>query len=243
MSTLTQGTQVYCLAPTKANPAVFEVFEIEDATAFTPGGNPKDQIDVTSLSETEARKYKKGLGTPASASLTVNADSQKASHVRLWELHESSTDENLKFTIGWSDGSDVTPSIINSGRVVSINVTAHGSGYVTAPAVSISGGGGSGATGQAVIDAGEVVGILITNRGNGYTSTPTVTLSGGSGTGATATVIIAQAPDFSLPNSRTWFTFEGYISDFPFDFQANALVSTAVTIQRSGKGNWTQKSA
>lgn len=244
MAALTQGTQVYCLAPTKANPAVFEVFEIECATAFNPGGNPKDQIDVTELSETEARHYKKGLSTPASASLTINADPKKASHIRLWELYEdTTTEENLKFAIGWSDGKNIVPSLINSGRVISIAVTAGGSGYTTAPTVAISGGGGSGATAQAVIDSGEVVGILITNRGSGYTSTPTVTLTGGAGTGATAVATVAQAPDFGLPNTRSWFTFEGYISDFPFDFQANTVVTTAATIQRSGKGTWTRKSA
>ena len=39
---------------------------------------------------------------------------------------------------------------------------------------------------------------------------------------------------FVLPTTRTWLTFAGYISDFPFDFQANTLVSVAMTVQQSG---------
>lgn len=46
---------------------------------------------------------------------------------------------------------------------------------------------------------------------------------------------------FDLPNTRTWFTFRGYVSDFPFDFAANTVVSTAATIQRSGGSAWIPK--
>ncbi|WP_345956581.1 phage tail tube protein [Pseudomonas fulva] len=48
--------------------------------------------------------------------------------------------------------------------------------------------------------------------------------------------------DFDLPKTRTWFTFTGYVSDFPFDFAGNAVVSTAATIQRTGGSAWTKKS-
>lgn len=46
---------------------------------------------------------------------------------------------------------------------------------------------------------------------------------------------------FVFPTTRSWLPFEGYISDFPFDFQTNTLVSSAVTIQRSGLAPWIQK--
>jgi len=57
----------------------------------------------------------------------------------------------------------------------------------------------------------------------------------------------AEAPtlgsggDFDLPETRTWFTFEGYVSDFPFDFAQNSLVTSEVTIQRSGGSTWIPK--
>lgn len=47
--------------------------------------------------------------------------------------------------------------------------------------------------------------------------------------------------DFVLPTSRTWFIFEGYVSDFPFDFAANTVVTTQATIQRSGGSAWIRK--
>lgn len=45
----------------------------------------------------------------------------------------------------------------------------------------------------------------------------------------------------TLPESRTWFTFRGYVSDFPLDFSANSVVTTAATIQRSGGSAWIPK--
>lgn len=47
--------------------------------------------------------------------------------------------------------------------------------------------------------------------------------------------------DWVLPSTRTWFTFDGYISDFPFDFAQNAVVATQVSIQRTGAAAWTKK--
>lgn len=69
--------------------------------------------------------------------------------------------------------------------VQSVTVSNGGSGYVGAPVVSITGGGGSGATGYAVMDSTgtQVVSIVITNPGTGYTSAPTITLLGGGGSG------------------------------------------------------------
>lgn len=46
---------------------------------------------------------------------------------------------------------------------------------------------------------------------------------------------------FELPATRTWFTFDGYVSDFPFNFALNAVVTTTVTIQRTGGSAWIKK--
>ena len=45
------------------------------------------------------------------------------------------------------------------------------------------------------------------------------------------------------PTDRTFYVFQGYPADFPFDFQANAVVTTSASIQRTGKGSWLTKSA
>ncbi|WP_444931509.1 phage tail tube protein [Microbulbifer sp. ZKSA004] len=49
--------------------------------------------------------------------------------------------------------------------------------------------------------------------------------------------------EWTLPSTRTWFTFEGYVADFPFDFQQNTLVTGEMSIQRSGGSAWTAKSS
>ncbi|MCO1336741.1 hypothetical protein MO867_20650 [Microbulbifer sp. OS29] len=52
-----------------------------------------------------------------------------------------------------------------------------------------------------------------------------------------------DSKNFTLPVSRTWFTFEGYVADFPFDFQQNSLVTGEMSIQRSGGSAWTPKAS
>ena len=49
--------------------------------------------------------------------------------------------------------------------------------------------------------------------------------------------------DFILPATRTFFTFQGYLSDVPFDFAANTVVTSTVAIQRSGPGVLVPKAA
>ncbi len=81
-----------------------------------------------------------------------------------------------------------------------IRVTNGGSGYTSAPTVTITGGGGSGATATATISGGQVTAVTVTNQGSGYTSLPSVTLNnaGTGGTGATVTRHGVFAPTFSM---------------------------------------------
>ena len=71
----------------------------------------------------------------------------------------------------------------HSNGILTIPVTTQGSGYTTAPAVTISApaAGGVQATATAVlgtgVNAGKVVSITITNPGTNYTSNPTVTIA------------------------------------------------------------------
>jgi len=242
MSILSQGTQIYALVPKSANPAQFEILEIECATAFSPGGNPADQIETTCLSET-VRSYMRGLRTPGQASLTLNADPRNASHVRLHQLAEDDSIESIRWAVGWSDGKGIAPTVGPAGALQALNLTNPGTGYTSAPTVALTGGGGSGATATAQVADGKVTGFTITNAGTGYTSAPSVALTGGAGSGAAATAVVSDEPDFVLPSTRTWFLFDGYVSDFPFDFAANTVVTTAATIQRSGGSAWIRKAA
>lgn len=242
MSILSQGTQIYALVPTSGNPSIFEVMEIECATAFSPGGNPADQIETTCLSET-VRSYMRGLRTPGQATLSLNADPRNASHVRLHQLSEDDSIESIRWVVGWSDGKGIAPNVGTSGSLAAISLADGGAGYTSAPVVAITGGGGTGATATAIVSGGEVTGFNITNPGSGYTSPPTIALTGGGGSDAAASAVLGDGDDFVLPPTRTWFLFDGYVSDFPFDFAANAVVTTAATIQRSGGSAWIRKTA
>ena len=78
--------------------------------------------------------------------------------------------------------------VIGSGSLRDIQVTDGGFGYQAPPGVTITGGGGTGATAVSILsDTGysvngvtyfPVVGVRITNPGTGYTSAPTITVSG-----------------------------------------------------------------
>lgn len=68
-------------------------------------------------------------------------------------------------------------AVVSFGFVVNITVDTGGSGYTTPPAVTITGGGGSGASATATVSGGAVTAITIVNNGSGYTSPPTVTVA------------------------------------------------------------------
>jgi len=68
-------------------------------------------------------------------------------------------------------------SVLTLDAVSSIKLYNNGAKYTSAPTVTISGGGGTGATAVTTINSiGQVSGITITANGSGYTSTPTVTI-------------------------------------------------------------------
>jgi len=80
----------------------------------------------------------------------------------------------------------------NGFKVVGINIYDGGSKYTFPPTVTITGGGGTGATARAYLGAGKVVKIIVTNPGSGYLSAPTVTISGSGADDSTTAVASAQ---------------------------------------------------
>lgn len=88
-----------------------------------------------------------------------------------------------------------------------VQVTNGGSGYITAPTVGFSGGGGSGAAATAVIQNGQVVAVVMTAAGTGYTTAPSVTFTGGLGSGAAAVAqIINGSIPTEIPTKLMWYT-------------------------------------
>ena len=76
-----------------------------------------------------------------------------------------------------------------NGGIENIIVNNGGTGYTSAPTVTIT-GDGQNATATATVSNGSVVSITITDNGSNYTYA-TVTLSGGGGTGASVEAIIS----------------------------------------------------
>ena len=116
----------------------------------------------------------------------------------IWKyMYTVTTSNALKFltndyipvqTLASDDGTDqwdVQQAAVNGGINV-IKVTAGGSGYVTAPAVTIT-GDGTGATANCTITANAVTRVTVTNVGTGYTRA-TVTFASGA---AAATAVIS----------------------------------------------------
>jgi uncharacterized repeat protein (TIGR01451 family)/fimbrial isopeptide formation D2 family protein len=100
---------------------------------------------------------------------------------------------------------DVLPATLRYGglprnSVAGFTIVSGGSGYTSAPTVSITGGGGSGATATASISGGSVVAVTIVTAGNDFTSVPTVNLSGGGGAGASVTAVLAHPLTATAPS-------------------------------------------
>lgn len=236
MSVLAQGTHIFFLDTSGGTPVVTRA---ECATNFTPGGDPADQIEDTCLEDSE-RSYKSGLRTPGQATMGLNADPKIDSHIALYNLSRMNPSPKIPWAVGWSDGVG-TPGY--GSPVKSVSVDAGGSGY-SSPTVTFSDPEdpkGKAATGTATVEGDAITEIVITDPGSGYRAAPTVTISG-SGTGATVTATLDEV-DLVVPDTRTWFKFRGYVSDFPFDFSQNTVVTTEVSIQRSGDSKWIKKAS
>jgi hypothetical protein len=86
-------------------------------------------------------------------------------------------------TPGSTPGTAAPIAVLSGTTVGSISLGYAGHGYTAAPTVTISGGGGSGATATAAITSGAVSSYTVTAAGSGYTSVPTVVVSPPAGVG------------------------------------------------------------
>ena len=84
-------------------------------------------------------------------------------------------------------GSGEGGTVLVPGTIISVNVTAGGTGYTTATATA---SGGTGAVLTPVISGGVITGVTVVNGGSGYTNGGAVTITG-DGTGAAATLVTA----------------------------------------------------
>lgn len=112
-------------------------------------------------------------------------------------------------TAGYSEW-DGAVFVKAGGVSPNIIVTAVGSGYSSAPSVTISGGSGSGATAVASVAGGSVTAVTLTAAGTGYKAGDTLTVTfGGPGTGAAATAKVW--PILVFPNLSSIAVFQGRV--------------------------------
>ena len=78
------------------------------------------------------------------------------------------------------------------GYVKTVTILNGGTGYTSAPTVTVT-GVGTGASLTANISGGKVVSVTINNSGENYTSATNISFSGGGGSGAVATAQVADA--------------------------------------------------
>jgi hypothetical protein len=109
-------------------------------------------------------------------------------------------DSGVRTLWATNNGVGTAPEIISylasvtvSSPITGAVITSGGSGYTSAPAVTISGSGGTGATASATISGGKVTAVNILTPGSGFTASPSVSFNN-TGTGgklAAATAVIA----------------------------------------------------
>ena len=130
---------------------------------------------------TSATSFATTAGTVTSGAVPVNFSQFNN------KLYYTDGASNLHFTDG-------TTTYRQGTSVLAITVTNDGTGYGSAPTVTIGAPNlayGTTASATATVASNKVTGITVTNAGSGYTSAPTVTITGGGGSGATATASVS----------------------------------------------------
>ena len=129
-------------------------------------------------------------------------------------------------------------NLVKVGSVASITLGSGGTGYTSAPNVTIGAPnqtGGVQATATAALTSNVVTSITLTNRGTGYTSVPNVTISGGGGSGANATAVLFNQNGTAIQSfsGRVWIANDRTLyysaSDSYYDFNSVSAGNQTLT--------------
>jgi hypothetical protein len=163
-----------------------------------------------------------GGGSGATATVSIDDANPIGKLIRNDDEYDSSyfsgTNGVGAFAAKWAGiaGNSLKVAVADVGNftassVASIAVTAGGSGYSSAPTVTMSTSTVTGGTAAATatLSGAAVSAITVTYPGFGYTSAPTVTISGGGGSSATATATLSTAWTYAsnfdyTPGSTTY---------------------------------------
>jgi len=127
-----------------------------------------------------------------------------------------------------TSGTSATVDGLSTQRMT-INVTPPGgSGYVNAPWVSLSGGGGTCGIPTATVSGGAVTGIAVSGC-TGFTSPPTVTITPGSG--ATASATLSETLSFTVTNGGSGYAHAPKVNLTPVSGgSAGSCTTTTATL-------------
>lgn len=122
-----------------------------------------------------------GINTQLIDKVIANANAVAASKKQTAAATKSSTTTTPTTT------AEATVTELDGTKIKTIKVSNGGTGYVSAPTITLLGGGGSGAILTAVVANGKVTSITVVNGGTGFTANPAITFTGGGdGTGTSA---------------------------------------------------------
>ena len=147
-----------------------------------PGGTPTDFIISFCQS---GSAYQTVVASGVTTKFAVSGTFSIAPDMTVW----SSQRILIADPVGGYSTWDGHTFVQQGGVSPNIKVTNGGSGYVSPPSVTISGGSGSGATAHSVITGGVVTSVVLDNPGTGYKAGDALTVTFGSGTAAATAIV------------------------------------------------------
>jgi hypothetical protein len=182
--TISDSTEALPAFPTGFRPDRFLSAWLIDASSV-----PVRQLSLISQLELRERQYQHGISDsiPEYLAFLTNTTGE------LYPVPDQAYTlklEWLPFFDSWTEGIAQTTAVLSGSGLASITVN-HGGYYASTPAVTFSGGGGSGAAATAVLTDNVLTSFTSITAGTGYTSAPTVLLDGV----ATSTVTLSAIPD------------------------------------------------
>ena len=113
---------------------------------------------------------------PSGSGAVVFAQGDKIGKIKKLKNNNFGYDYSHDYTLRPEITFPINAQLTSTNILDSITVTDPGSGYSQAPAVIVTGGGGSGAIAEATIKNGRIDQIIVKDPGAGYSSAPAIAL-------------------------------------------------------------------
>lgn len=172
-----------------AFPSGFRPDRFMSAWLIDSSGIPLPQLNVISHVELRERQYQHGTSASRPEYIAFSTHTAGVLYPKPDAAYTMKL-EWLPFFDSWTEGIGQVTATVSGGAITAFTIS-DGGFYATAPTVTFTGGGGSGASVTATLTDNAISGFTIGSGGSGYTTAPTVLLNGVSA----ATVTITALPD------------------------------------------------